>query len=250
MKKSYITKQLGREARMGLIVGLILGLPILLWAGYSACNILFEPDTRNQRLDWFFLVWFGGLGLVFLVVAGWSIYRLWNLGRHKDLRALDRYGDRDELLEQIEEELEDRRDVVRVGRTLRSFDLNRDTSELSNVEVLLTPSWVVSFPSATRVQFLRVDDIVWAYRQDEAVMAADRHGVRLRLVGEEGPLRHVLTEILLRVPWALSHHDDATERKWTTNSQQIVTEVDLRRREIQERWPRLSYPSEDADKTI
>jgi hypothetical protein len=249
MVRGYITKNLGREARLGLILGVILGLLMLLWAGVSTRDILIARPGEDHAFDWFVVIVFGPLGLAFLTVAACSSVRLWKLDRHKDLVALDRYGDRDKLLRQIEDELEDRRGIVRVGRTLRSFDLNRDTSELSNVEVLLTPSWVVSFPAADRVQFLRVDDIVWAYREGEAVMAADRHGVRLRLVGEEGPLRHVLAEILLRVPWALSHHDDDTERKWTSNSQQIVTEVDVRRREIMARRPPASVPSPDPDKS-
>lgn len=89
--------------------------------------------------------------------------------------------------------------------------------------------------------FFRLDSLVAACRLDgnlptEAgarMVVIDRDGVRLEIAGTEDAVSRLLTELLARVPWALTHFDNEAERTWRTDRQSIIAAVDFRRAQIQ-----------------
>ncbi len=89
--------------------------------------------------------------------------------------------------------------------------------------------------------FFRLDALVAAYRLDGNVVpeagarmvVIDRDGVRLEIAGTEDAVSRLLTELLARVPWALTHFGSEVERTWRTDRQSILAAVDFRRARIQ-----------------
>lgn len=169
--------------------------------------------------------------LLVCALVGWNLYRF---DEHPDLQALARYGPPQEVVDVIDAELSDSQQVTRIGKGLRSFQMQVE-NDLGFDEIYLTPSWLVYFsgPDLDQFQVFHLDSLILVGRRDKQVVLIDRHGIEAKITGTYAGLTRLLAEILARVPWALSHFDEETERTWRDNRDQIITAVDRKRQGIQ-----------------
>jgi hypothetical protein len=200
--------------------------------------------------------------MIGLLVA-WGIHRWPRPDRHPDITVLRRYGNPQEVVRAIEEEVGDGRRVLRIGlggkagTGLRISPRRAGLWVLAHVplprEVLLTASWLL-YPTSDvgdRWAFLHLDSIVLAYRSEAlppgdsasgeaCAVLVDRHGFKVEVPSTEVGITCLLAEILSRVPWALDRFDEATQRAWKDDREQVITAADRRRAEAQaEGWPGL-----------
>jgi hypothetical protein len=120
MKRSFITRQLGRRPRRLLVIGviftLLFGSPVgELIVGHFRGR-LHIAEAPLPVLGIFVALALVGVGLVV-----WSGRSLRRLDWHPDVLALRRYGRPDMLLPEIDAELADPAKVVCIGRALKSF---------------------------------------------------------------------------------------------------------------------------------
>jgi hypothetical protein len=246
MKAGFIRRHLRRRPRSLLLWGLLLVLLI----GTSIAVMLAGLALRGDRADagfFYVLGLFAALLAVGVALIGWSV-RLWRrLDRHPSVLALARYGPPGEVVTAIDAELAGPKQVLRIGRRLRSFRLDLGGARDLYGEVLLTPSWLVCLGDEGQdlVGVQQLESVVWAYRaadpspaallslgRCEAAVIVDRHGVGLRIPGTEAGVTRLLAEILTRVPWALSRFDEETQRAWNDDRERIIADVDRRRDQI------------------
>lgn len=243
MARYSIRRQLGRHHRLILASSLLL-VPLMAVLTYQVLG--------NRRPPWNWSPW-----ELVSVVAMWplwlgvnlfSLWRLCTLDRHSDLQALARYGLVPDLVAEIETELADPTQVAQVGWVFRSFqlqDLQESglvkpfqlyAGELGDTEVWLTPSWFIwVVVRGTRMHFFRMDSIVAVFRQGLAVVLIDQHGVRVTIPGTDAGVTRLLAEVLVRVPWALSHFDEKMEKTMKENPTQVIAEVEFRRQQIHQK---------------
>jgi hypothetical protein len=245
MRAGFIRRQLRRRPRTLVLLGVFFTVVF----GPCALGLLgvfgHRAGARDESV--FFLVLFVGLAIVGPCLLVWGLRDWSRLDRHPDLVALSRYGPPDNVVSAIDAELADEEQVVRLGQVLKSFHLSHvlEGRELAG-EVLLTPSWLVCLYSedGRRLACLRLDSIVWVFREPTSFRAGpglelpyqavvlDRHGARLEIPGTAAGVSRLLAEVLSRVPWALDRFDEATERTWNEDRDQILADVDRRRDQI------------------
>ncbi len=238
MGRVSIKRQLGRPYRLYMVFAFLLLGPISLIFVLLIWDFLSNPGKYWRPAGFFGIIW-----VILCSVVLIAVRRLVQMDRHPDLISLARYGALEELLPQIETELADPSQTVQIGQMPRSFKLElelmqRKTDELSDAEVWITRSWLIYMVrEGLRMQFFRLDSLILVYPEGSNVILADRFGVRLAIAGREGGRARLLAEILTRVPWALNRFDPETEKSWTESRQQIVAEVELRRRSFQQERP-------------
>lgn len=243
MKPGFILRRLRRRSCLLMLMAVFWGLvgaPLLL----SCPGVVFSD--RSLRF---------GTGLIVVSVVA-IVYvsglagiiqarrRLLPPERNPDLATLARYGPIREVIADIEREIENEEDVYYIGKTLNTFVLaSTGVEKLKGATVMLTRSWLIhlSGEDGCRMAFFRLDALVAAYRLDGNVVpeagarmvVIDRDGVRLEIAGTEDAVSRLLTELLARVPWALTHFGSEVERTWRTDRQSILAAVDFRRARIQ-----------------
>jgi hypothetical protein len=236
----FIRRHLRRWPRKLLIVGLVL---VVLFSPCAAGSVLLILDSSRGGSGAlpaslvFSLVWLASLGVT--IYAALALRRL---DRNRDVQALARYGPPAEVLDAIDTELADEANVVHVGQPMRSFTFTSwRTGELNGAQVFLTPSWLVHLwgEEGRRMNVQRLGDLMVVYRIDvppsgglPAVASAvfiDRHDVKVEVVGTVEGVSRLLTQVLVRVPWALDRFDAVAERQWRENREQIIAEVERRR---------------------
>lgn len=249
MKRSFLTRQLGRRPRRLLIVGVIF---TLVFSAAAALVVIGHFRGRWHIADMprvAQLLLFSALGMTGVGLVVWSVRSLRRLPWHPDVLALRRYGRPEMLIPEIDAELADPAKVVRIGRALKSFALvlNPRSGEVAG-EVIFTPGWLVcvSGEDGSRVHVLRLDRVVWAYRTatspGAAALAAalglapagsvylhDRHDYLLEIPGTEQGLTRLMAEVIARIPWALTRFDEAVARRWRDDREQVIAEAESRR---------------------
>lgn len=216
-----------------------IGVALLIVVSVALVN-LSDAYLDNPAKHW---IPAASIGLFWLILFGIvlvSFWRLVHMDRHPDLIALARYGVPDELLPQMEAELADPSQAVRIELTPGGFQL---TFEVIKADVYLTRSWLIHinreglwmhFLQLDRMHFLRLDRLVLVYREDRKMILADSFGVRHVISGSEAGRVRLMAEILVRVPWALNRFDPEIEKTWTEDRQAIVAQVEKRRRTLQQ----------------
>jgi hypothetical protein len=235
-RMGFIMRQLTREAMIGIRVGLLFGLPFTTVGVLGVMKVLPSHDAAN-RIGIPYVAVFIFLGVVFLGGFVYSVCRRFQVGSHPDLLALERYGQLDELLSEIDTEIANTDDVVSFGTQWQALHLwLRHSGDLRNAQVLLTKSWLLCLINGhlgCRVHAFRLDSVVVAARTRYTLVVGDSHGVFLDITESEDIIGRMRAELMARVPWAINHFDKAVERTWNKNHERIVAQVNQRRKEMQ-----------------
>jgi hypothetical protein len=238
MSRGFLRRRLARRPLLQALTGVgvslffVAMLALLLW---DARRGTFK---RNEFLSILILTATGSaLGLM---LTGWAAVHLgWVYDhRHKDLRALGRYGPPPEVAAAIDAEVLAGKRLVRLG-TLPTF-LNpvHQPGEFLGHQVLLTESWLLDFYryEGDRFNALRLTDLVWATRESTPgrakLILIDRHDTRLEIAGAPAAVSRLLAEVLARVPWVLGRFDPEAERAWGQDRTGILAELDRRREQF------------------
>jgi hypothetical protein len=238
MARFSLRRQLGRQYVVYLVVGIIpLILYGFLFAGWLQHHYLQTAPT-SKLADAIVGVILGSIFICFLGAMGLSILRSTQLRwqkHHPCFQPLRRHGPVAEVVTQIERELTDNVQVVVIGSVIQSLEFRFSAEgELGPDAVWLTPSWLIHVNRyGTNMDFIRLETLVVACREDRTLTLVDRFDVRLWIFGTPAGLTRLLTEIQARVPWALNQFDAETERRWADHRQEFVADVDQRREEIQ-----------------
>jgi hypothetical protein len=230
----FLRKQLRRQPLKHLLVG------ISLMVFTSALSVTLALVFGAGQRAWPLLVGFAVLWAIGLSAALKGGRGLVRMDDHPDLLALRRFGIPGQVEAEIEAELADKGQVVRIGKPARGGDLGGE-------QVILTRSWLIYLTQEDDrlLRVFRLDSLVWAYRswtvEVAAVVAgeraasaylADRHGVRLQIPGTPGAITRLLAEVLARVPWVLNRFDEDAERAWREDRGRFIADVDRRRGQI------------------
>jgi hypothetical protein len=137
--------------------------------------------------------------------------------RHRDLRALGRYGPPPEVVAAIDAEVLSGRCLARLGTLQTYLSPVPDPGEMYGHQVLLTETWLLDFYryEGDRFNALRLTDLVWATRESTSrrakLILIDRHDTRLEIFGTPAAVSRLLAEVLARVPWVLERFDPQSD---------------------------------------
>jgi hypothetical protein len=238
MRANFLRWRLARQplwlmlAGVGMSLSFAAGLALFLWDAQRGTVKL------NTLLSLLILSATGSaLGMM---LTGWAAARLARAldYRHRDLRALGRYGPPSEVVAAIDAEVLAGRRLVRLGTLPKLLSPVPAPGELRGHQVILTESWLLDFwrGEGDRFNAMRLADIVWASREhslDEAKLALlDRHDVPLKIIGTPAAVGRLLAEVLGRVPWVLERFDPEAERAWGQDRTGILADVDRRREQF------------------
>ncbi len=254
---SYVTSENGRETGRKNYTALVLDDRLLLVETKSDVNnrshtgalvnisrevqreVLDELVKEVPELDGAFLPFMLEseefktntiLGLVAavicLLIAIWGVLRaflrLSDVNRHPIMRALQRYGDPEEIADQIDHEV------------------NSYTDKKGNIK--LTRNWLVHQQGLT-FNAARLNDVVWMYKhvlktkyygvvtvaKTYSVYVWDRHGHCVTITSKEKQVDEMLQVIYQRAPWIIVGYDQQLEKEWKKNRAEVVASVDQRR---------------------
>jgi hypothetical protein len=158
--------------------------------------------------------------------------------RHKDLRALGRYGPPPEVAAAIDAEVLGGRQFACLGTLQRYLSPVPDPGEMYGHQVLLTETWLLDFYryEGDRFNAMRLTDLVWATRESAIgrakLVLIDRHDTRLEITGTPAAVSRLLAEVLARVPWVLERFDPETEKTWREDRTGILADVERRREQF------------------
>jgi hypothetical protein len=238
MSRGFLRRRLGRRpwrvllSGVGISLCFVAALALLLW---DARRGTFK---RNEFLSILILTATGSaLGLL---LTGWAAVHLgWVYDhRHRDLRALGRYGPPPEVVVAIDAEVVAGRRLVRLGTLPTLLNPVHEPGVLRGHEVILTESWLLDFwrQEGDRCNAMRLTDLVRAAQEEPGVSGAglatlvltDRHGVGLCINGTEAAVGRLLAEVLARVPWVLGRFEPQPERAGPQGRGGTLAEEDRR----------------------
>jgi hypothetical protein len=241
MPRYSIRWQLCRPHFSVLLIMLFLILVFVAIIGWLLWEIFRD---RSSRFDFYrpqdFYFPLGLFGLILLSLLAVANHQLWyaRSKHHPSLMRLKRYGPMEDVFKEIQQELSDVSQVVRIGRRYSAsrfsfFPDDDDTGQLGDDEAWITPSWLI-FVSGydDQVYFLRLETLILSYYEGTMLTLVDRYGYRWWIRGDPDGRSRVMAQIMVRVPWAISHFDAETERRWNDNRQEVIAEVDQRRDQI------------------
>ncbi|MEZ4670173.1 MAG: DUF6709 family protein [Anaerolineae bacterium] len=172
------------------------------------------------------------IGLAILALAGlaglWGISgamrRMANPASHGIMKALSRFGDADQIAQQIE------------------YDMGQPHDEVSK-GIHFTRSWLVR-ATGSNLEAARWNDVAWIYKKvtqhrtngiptgkTYAALVYDRHGKLITFTGKEKVMDELLGLIAKRSPWAIWGYTADIEKKWKKERQTVLAAVDQRRQE-------------------
>jgi hypothetical protein len=167
--------------------------------------------------------------VICLLIAVWgsvrALSRLSDVNRHPIMRALRRYGDPEEIAEQIDHEV------------------NSYHDKMGNIK--LTRNWLVHQQGLT-FNAARLNDVVWMYKhvlktkyygvvtvaKTYSVYLWDRHGHCVTITGKEKQVDEMLQVIYQRAPWIIVGYDQQLENEWKKNRAEVIASVDQRRAQV------------------
>jgi hypothetical protein len=238
MSRAFLRRRLARQPLWQVLCGIAVSLFFVAALALLLLDAGRGTFKRNEFLSILILTATGSaLGLILM---GWAAVHLgWVYDfRHKDLRALGRYGPPPEIAAAIDAEVLAGRGVVRLGTLPTLLNPVQRPGELLGHQVLLTESWLLDFyrHEGDRFHALRLADLVWASRQATLgrarLVLIDRHDTRLEIAGAPAAVSRLLAEVLARVPWVLERFDPEAERAWGQDRTGILAEVDRRREQF------------------
>ncbi len=238
MRANFLRRRLARRPYLQALTGVgislffVAALALLLW---DARRGTFK---QNEFLSILILSATGSV--LGLMLTGWAAVHLSSVYdyRHKDLRALGRYGPPPEVAAAIDAEILGRRRLTRLGTLQTYLSPVPDPGEMYGHQILLTETWLLDFYryEGDRFNALRLPDLVWATRVSALgrakVVLIDRHDTRLEVNGTPAAVSRLLAEVLARVPWVLERFDPEAERAWGQDRTGILADVDRRREQF------------------
>jgi hypothetical protein len=171
------------------------------------------------------------------------------LARRPDGIALRRYGEPQQVLDDVNAELAASTDTTRTGGRVPTFQiLESDQGSSYSSKVWLTRSWIVCIAGrrTDRLAIFRLVDVVLAAKCQSPseqlphinlfdhtwVTLFDRHGVRLNMALPYADATRLLAEVLARVPWAVNHFDPAAPGGSDADLSRFIAEADRYREEL------------------
>lgn len=167
--------------------------------------------------------------VICLLIAVWGVVRalmrLGNSDRHPIMRALRRFGDTEEIAQQIDHEV------------------NSHHEKIGNVK--FTRNWLIHQQGLT-FKAARLNDLVWMYKhvlktkyygvvtvgKTYSVYLWDRHGQCITVTAKEKSVDEMLGTIYQRAPWIIAGYDQQLEKEWKKNRAEVIASVDQRRAQI------------------
>lgn len=158
--------------------------------------------------------------ILFLVGAIVASIRTGNPLHNPTLKALNRFGEMEDVMDEVDAEMEAEHLTVGSGHLLQN--------------------WLV-LSSATRLQATKYADVVWFYKQvianrvlgipvkqTFAAILHDRHSTRLVFTGKEAEVDEFLAELGRRAPWAVKGFTEDKEEAWKNDPEAFISRVDER----------------------
>jgi hypothetical protein len=246
---------LRRQIRRSVINSAIVAGAVLLYFGFLACGGFLGEYDRGRALsagdgDLVFLLVLGGVGLPLgLFFMGRAVLYFCLPRLHPIMRRLEEFGPPDEVADEIDRELEDRREVSVVGTELSRYDLSRAMGST----VFVTRNWLLQ-PTQFGLRVVHLDDVLGVCKfvfsprfrhQDEpdlsdlsapgysnGVEVKMRGGKDERFVLPSDEVQYLLVVLFRRVPWALSGFDAGDEGRWSGDREGLFGDVQAARQQI------------------
>jgi hypothetical protein len=161
-----------------------------------------------------------------LLIAVWGVLRsalrLSDANRHPIMRALGRFGEAEQVADQIDHEV------------------NSHHEQVGNIK--LTRNWLVHQQGLT-FNAMRFSDMVWMYKhvlktkyygvvtvnKTYSAYLWDRHGHRITITAREKQVDEMLQAIYRRAPGIIVGYDPQLEKQWKKNRGALVQAVDQQR---------------------
>lgn len=181
------------------------------------------------------------VSLVIVVLA--FLFCIWGLARafsrmvnpvnHPIMKNLKRFGDPEEVSEQI---------VSEVG----------GEHEIIHRRLHLTRNWIVQ-KQASLFGATRLKDAMWMYKhvtqhrtngiptgKTFSVIIWDRHGGSVTLNGKEKQIEEMMQAIYRRAPWIITGYTKDIEIAYRTGREKFAAEIDKRQQQIQPSGPQFT----------
>lgn len=187
----------------------------------EASLLPFVLDAVDSSRDWVLGLFFQ---IAILLVALFGLFvwlRRRNPSNHPVMKALGRYGDPAQVLEQIQS------------------DEMLGTEQIGNLS--LSRRWL-SFSSGGTFHAARLADVVWVYKmvtqhrtngiptgKTYALHVWDRSGHQVALPGKEPMVDSMIEAIFQRTPWAIGGYTDEIQKLWAKDRPQFLAAVEERK---------------------
>ncbi len=184
----------------------------------------FMLNTENYRIPGFIGLGIAAIVLI-LTVIGLSrwLTRRGDPLKHPIMKKLGRFGDPQNVAQQIEMEL--------VGEPVKVGGLR------------FTKTWMLQEMSST-LNATRFNDVVWAYKRitqhrtngiptgkTYSALIYDRYGAIITINGKENVVDNTINEILRRAPGTVPGYSAEIQKMWNSNRAGFIAHVDQKRRE-------------------
>jgi hypothetical protein len=263
----FICRRLARLPLLIMLSGVCLSLLCTAGTVLALWDMQWGAAKRNDLLS--VLILGATASVLGLILAGWAAVRVgWVYDhRHRDFRALGRYGPPPEVAAAIDAEVLGGRRQVRLGKLPTFFNPVPEPGELRGHQVILTESWLLDFwrdgfgeavfhgCGGDRVYVMRPADLVWAAQLEEdnipraglvTLVLLGRHGTGLCINGTEAAVGRLLAEVLARVPWVLGRFEPQAERAGPQGDASALAEVNRRREQFHRGGDQLGAPTTPA----
>ncbi|GAB1420077.1 hypothetical protein MASR2M15_01540 [Anaerolineales bacterium] len=148
---------------------------------------------------------------LFLLLKGFRY--LSNPLSHPAIKSLDRYGDPEDVLHQIES------DIVR--------------GEEKFGHITLTDKWLITHHTGT-LSILKLDDLIWASKKiiqnrnhkTHYIRLFDRFGKEYMSTEKEANIDALLARLQTRLPWVIYGYTPDLERTWKQEQARFIATVD------------------------
>lgn len=183
---------------------------------FTVSEYILDADDFSSAYFWYFVC---GMIAIFNIFNICKCIKYTNCPeQHKIYKNLMKYGNPDEVINSIEEELP-------------------NDSFSNNKKIYLLKSWILS---SKRFSFdvYKIDDIVWAYKKVtnhtiNFMPAGKTHELILHLYNKsqcsiglkENQADSILTSIMQMYPWIIVGFNDEINREWKSNSSQFINYV-------------------------
>jgi hypothetical protein len=168
--------------------------------------------------------------------------------RHPVLQRLAAYGDPQEVLSEIDNELAQGDELVTLGRPMKAFRVARAGD---GPVLYLTRNWLVQF-GEMGVCLARLDDVLWAWKyivqapgtllttRTYFVRLLVRRGQHEEVLLSESEADRLLLWLLRRAPWIQVGYDPRLDGLWLMKPEQLgelFREIEQQRQTLQRQTP-------------
>ncbi len=194
-------------------------------SGMTGAALPFMLDTSDFRSNGYIGL---GVGLIVFLLCVWGlskvIRRSGNPASHPIMRALGRFGEPEQVAEQINQEM------------------SAPHEALGSLH--LTPHWLVN-SAGVSLAATRLEDVVWVYGKvaqhrtngvptgkTYSTLIWDRYGKNVTVTGKEKAMQDALQAVYRRAPWAIVGYRADVEKAWKSNRPSVLAAVEQRRQEM------------------